>query len=105
MGKTVRFDPKKKGKEGGLFRKPRRNRAEKGEVRPTALPPSSFDDLQFAAYEENWHSRHPETEAFDPALKRNKSRWRSESKRVRKEAESRWQEFDEDELDSIEGYD
>lgn len=105
MGKTVRFNPEIKGKKKGLVRHPRRNRAEKGEVRPKAVPPSDYDDLQFAAYDENWHSRHPETEAYDPDLKRNKSKWRSESKRVRREAESKWQEFDEDELDYLGGYD
>jgi hypothetical protein len=105
MGKTVRFNPEQKGKKGGQFRHPRRNRAEKGEVRSKALPPTSFDDVDFSAYEENWHSRHPEVEAFDPSLKRNKSKWRNESKRVRKEAESKWHEFDEDELGSLESYD
>lgn len=105
MGKTVRFNPENKGKKGDQFRNPRRNRAVKGEVRPKALPPSSFDDVGFSAYDENWHGRHPEIEAFDLPLKRNKSKWRSESKRVKKEAESKWHEFDEDELDSLEGYD
>ena len=100
MGKTVRFDPSNKGKKG-VVRNPRRNRAVKGEVRPNALPPSSFDDLDFSAYEENWHSRHPDVEAFDPALKRNKSKWRSQSKKVKREAESKWHEFDDDELDSL----
>ena len=100
MGKTVRFDPSNKGKKG-VVRNPRRNRAVKGEVRPNALPPSSFDDVDFSAYEENWHSRHPDVEAVDPALKRNKSKWRSQSKKVKREAESKWHEFDDDELDSL----
>ena len=104
MGKTVRFNPEHKGKKGSMFRNPRRNRAVKGEVRSKALPPDNFDDLDFAAYEENWHNRHPDIEAFDPSLKRNKSRWRNESKRMKKEAESKWQEFDEYELDSLDGY-
>lgn len=104
MGKTVRFDPRNKGKKGSLFRNPKRNRAVKGEVRPKSVPPDSLDDVLFSAYEEDWHSRHPDVEKFDPALKRNKSRWRSESKKMKKEAESKWQEFDEDELDSLDGY-
>ena len=104
MGKTVRFNPEQKGKKGGQFRHPRRNGAEKGKVRPKAMPPDSYDDLQFSAYDENWHSRHPDIDAFDPPLKRNKSKWRSESKRMKKEAESKWQEFDEDELDSLDEY-
>ena len=104
MGKTVRFNPEQKGKKGGVFRHPRRNRAEKGEVRPKALPPSSFDDLDFSANEEGWHSKHPEIESFDPNFKRNKSRWRNESKKMKKEAESKWQEFDEDELDLLDNY-
>ena len=105
MGKTVRFNPETKGKKRGLVRHPRRNRAEKGEVRPRALPPSDYDDLQFSAYEEDWYSRHPDIEAFDPDLKRNKSKWRNQSKKVKREAESKWHEFDDDELDSFGEYD
>lgn len=104
MGKTVRFNPENKGKKGDQFRHPRRNRAVKGEVRPKSVPPDSFDDVLFSAYEEDWHSRHPDVEQFDPSLKRNKSRWRSESKKIKREAESKWREFDEDELDSLDEY-
>ena len=85
MGKTVRFNPEQKGGKGVQFRHPRRNRAIKGEARPKGSLPSSFDDVDFSAYEENWHNRHPEVASFDPPLKRNKSRWRSESKKMRRE--------------------
>jgi len=96
MGKTVRFNPENKGKKGDQFRHPRRNRAEKGMVRPKALPPDSFDDLNFSSYEENWHAKHPEQEPFDPMLKRNKSKWREEARKMRNKNHD-WQEFDDDE--------
>ena len=39
-------------------RQPKRNNARKGEVRPKALPPDSWEELGIAAVEEDWHSKH-----------------------------------------------
>ena len=94
MGKTVRYASSEKKQ----YRKPKRNGARKGEVRPKALPPNEYDDLTIAANEENWHLSHPDIEAFDPKLKRNKSKWRSEKNKIKRKSESNWQEFDDDEF-------
>ena len=47
MGKTIRHTCEK------WLRKPKANGARKGEVRPKALPPTSYDDLDVAGYDES----------------------------------------------------
>lgn len=52
MSRTYRNIPKDK-----TVRKPKRNRARKEEVRPGAYPPNDWDDLEIAAFQEDWHSK------------------------------------------------
>ena len=85
MGKTVRYDNKDQCKVQ-KFRKPRSNRTPKG-----------WDDLNFPPHEEIWYRKQPEVESYDPDSKRNKNKWKGESKRVKHKAEEIWKEFDDDE--------
>ena len=81
MGKTYRNVPISDKKQG---RKPKRNRARKGEVRPNALPPNKYDELNIAGREEYWFYSHPDIEEYDPEFKKKIKRLKQQGRKMRR---------------------
>lgn len=77
MGKTIRHTCEK------WLRKPKANGARKGEVRPKALPPTSYDDLDVAGYDEDYSYKHSDKKLKDKGEKRLMKRMKKQGRDFR----------------------
>lgn len=77
MGKTIRNTADK------WLRRPKSNGARKGEVRPKALPPNSYDDLDVSGNFEDWALHHNDADVMDQNLKKRIKKLKREGRKMR----------------------
>ncbi len=81
MGKTIR------NTEGKWLRTPKGNRGRKNNLRPKAVPPTDWDDLDVAGYSEDWGLTHEEVSDSNRDFNKKKKSLKREAKRLnRKES-------------------